>query len=178
MSSRRAADSSDRQLLVDCQDQIPGAIEALVDRHLPFAFTLMRSMSDSTKPLDDVLDMIHDVFIVAFDEAVESRAQSMMPFMTRLMSAYSEALRDARSAQPETVARHVTPQQLAQLRRDLITELRLTIDIRGETPTSWRRAREFLSDLRMLRRSLRARFATLRQDMPIITVREQGANVA
>jgi hypothetical protein len=100
-----------------------------------------------------VLDAVHDAFITAFDEALEGEEDNVAVVFQRLLGEFASALHE-RAGPSADITLRISSEDMRQLRRDLITELRLTISLRGN-PSSWLAGRRILHELRMMRRRVR-----------------------
>lgn len=110
-------------------------IEPLVDRYIDIGLAVAgRIVGDDVLParvLDAVLDAVHDAFVTAFDEAVSGDARCLGPVFNELMTSFANALGEApaRWSDARDGATAIRSADSVQLRRDMISDVRLTIDL-------------------------------------------------
>jgi hypothetical protein len=102
---------------------------------------------------DRVLDAVHDAVITACGQASEGEEDNVAMAFQRLLGEFAGALRGPVVASSDASYR-ISSEDMRQLRRDLITELRFTISLRGN-PSSWLAGRRILHELRVMRRRVR-----------------------
>ena len=147
-------DKSDRTLLTRCAHGDPEAVDLLVERYVTAGLPIASRLAGAGAPSDQVIDVVHDAFIKAFDDAMDDDADSPAPLFTRLLGVSAAALRDTPTGHCDA-PQAITPADVRQLRRDVVNEVRLTVALRMESPQSWRSARRIVQQLRAMRRRLK-----------------------
>jgi hypothetical protein len=129
------------------------ALEALVDRYVVSGVAVAARLAGRQADAERVLDAVHDAFITAVDEALAGEQDNVAIVFQRLLGELAGALREPTATGADASFR-ISSDDMRQLRRDLITELRLTISLR-RNPSWWLTGRRILHELRIMRRRVR-----------------------
>ncbi|MDB4873868.1 MAG: hypothetical protein JWM41_314 [Gemmatimonadetes bacterium] len=169
------AHTSDRTLLARCSRGDAAAVDALVDRYVTSGLAMASRLAGEDAAPDRVLDGVHDAFITAFDDALDGDADSPGPVFSRLLGAFASAIRATPTAANAKSAAAITPDEARQLRLDIISEVRLTMALRVESPHSWISARRIVQELRRVRRRFRQtlKLGSLYDDLKILAPSHQ-----
>ncbi|HEX4681497.1 MAG TPA: hypothetical protein VH277_02240 [Gemmatimonadaceae bacterium] len=163
-----SVESSESELLAACREGSLAGVELLVDMHAAAGVSLALRIAQPAVPDEELLDLVHDAFITAFDEALESEAHSLTFVFHGLIRMFLE--RGTHRADSPADERADASRMVRELRSDLVQELRVMIAIYAETPGVRTPAQRLLSELRALRRRLQFRVDVLRSKQPFITV--------
>jgi hypothetical protein len=173
------AHTNDRTLLARCSRGDAEAVDALVDRYVTSGLAMASRLAGEDASPDRVLDGVHDAFITAFDEALDGDADSPGPVFSRLLGAFASAIRATPTSTPsaanDRAAAAITPVEARQLRLDIISEVKLTMALRVESPHSWISARRIVQELRRVRRRFRQtlKLGSLYDDLKILAPSHQ-----
>lgn len=151
LKSRVTDHASERELLLACRQGCVEAVEPLVELHALAALDLAGRLGADMPP-DDLVDLVHDAFVIAFDEAIESEADSL----TMVLHGLVRLLVERGSASPHRAVTESTipVNTLRALQTELVQELRVMIAIHTEAPHVLTPVRRLLAELRALRRRL------------------------
>jgi hypothetical protein len=153
MRATATAALTDLSLLSRAMRGNEDALDTLVDRYVVSGVALAIRLAGPDADAERVLDAVHDAFITAFDQAAEGDEDNVANVFQRMVSELAAALRASAAASTNASSR-ISSEDMRQLRHDLITELRLTISLRGN-PASWLKSRRILQELRIMRRRVR-----------------------
>jgi hypothetical protein len=144
--------TTDRELLDRCANGDLAAIDRLVDRYVVEGVAIASRLAGECAQSDRLLDAVHDAFITAFDEALDGDADSPAPEFNRMITEFATALSASSDRWSNGDPAPITDAETRQLRRDVVTEVRLTVELRLESPRTLVRGHGLLAELRKVRR--------------------------
>jgi hypothetical protein len=160
------ATASEHELLTACRLGDDAAIDRLIDIHMATGVATARRLANSEMPNAEVLDIVHDAFITAFDETLEDDSDNMGLIFHRLVRLFVD--RDADFARADDV--RISAAELRQLHHDLERELRVMVAIHAELPHARSLSRSVFAEVRAFRQRLRQRVRALQTQWPTMTV--------
>jgi hypothetical protein len=166
MTKATAANATEHELLAACRVGDDAAIDRLIDIHMPTGVATARRLATSEMANAEVLDIVHDAFVTAFDETLEDDSDNMGLIFHRLVRLFVD--RDADFARADDV--RVTAAELRELHDDLERELRVMVAIHADSPKARSLSRSVLAEIRAFRQRLRQRVQTLQTHWPTMTV--------
>jgi hypothetical protein len=154
--------ATERDLLRACRDGSELAVAALVERHVRGGISTARRLAAAQIADDDILELVYDAFINAFDKSLDGSDASFEVAYHQLIRTLVQAM--AASGDAFDARRGISPSDLRQLRDDLVRELCVTVVIHAESPTARTPAQRLLAELRKVRRRLRLPMAAAREN--------------